>query len=236
MAQNIEIAGVQYNAVPAISVPKQGGGAALFADPSPTTAAAADVAAGKLFLSDQGVLTEGTGSGGGGGITQDQDGYLVLDSQGGGGSGPDLSNDTVTAATLLVGETAHDSSGTAITGTLTGLDLMPGTLVITAVNPTTAISIPRGVLGWNSTGKYLINSSKILPVGGSVNTYKIPIQHTLIAFAYKASNPLTFSDLSSGVSVFNNGDPIPISSTASVYIVNISGSSSLTRSFTVTGA
>ena len=153
-----------------------------------------------------------------------------------GGGGPDLSNDTVTAATLLVGETAHDSSGTAITGTLTGLDLMPGTLVITAVNPTTAISIPRGVLGWNSTGKYLINSTRIFPVGGSVSTFKIPSSYTLIAFPYKASNPLTFSDLSSGVSVFNNGDPIPISSTASVYIVNISGNSSSTRSFTVTGA
>ena len=164
--------------------------------------------------------------------------YATIDVNvsGGGGSGPDLSNDTVTAATLLVGETAHDSSGTAITGTLTGLDLMPGTLVITAVNPTAAISISRGLPGWNSTGKYLINSTRILPVGGSVITYKIPSSNTLIAFVYKASNPLTFSDLSSGVSVFNNGDPIPISSTASVYIVNINGNSSSTRSFTVTGA
>ena len=71
--------------------------------------------------------------------------YATIDVNvsGGGGSGPDLSSDTVTAAALLVGETAHDSSGTAITGTLTGLDLLQGTLEITAVNPTKTIIMGR---------------------------------------------------------------------------------------------
>lgn len=207
-------------------------------DITDTTATASDVAQGKYFYTAAGVKTAGTGTGGGGsgGITQDQDGYLVLDSQGGGGSGPDLSNDTVTAATLLVGETAHDSSGTAITGTLTGLDLLQCTLEITAVNPTKTILVGRGLIGWNTNTNKLTASAKTLPVGGSVSTYKIPMGYTLIAFTYKESNPLTFSDLSSGVSVFNNGDPIPLTATVSVYIVNISGSSTSTRSFTVTGA
>lgn len=66
MAQNVTIAGAAFSAVPAIEVPKTGGGIATFADPSGTTATASDVAQGKLFLSAAGVLTTGTASGGGG--------------------------------------------------------------------------------------------------------------------------------------------------------------------------
>lgn len=67
MAQNITIAGNQYPSVPSILVPKTGGGGnAIFADPSVVTAVAADVASGKYFLDSNGVLTQGTASGGGG--------------------------------------------------------------------------------------------------------------------------------------------------------------------------
>lgn len=67
MAQDIQIAGAIFNAVPSIVVPVAGGGSATFVDPSPTTAAAADVASGKLFFDALGVLTQGSASGGGGG-------------------------------------------------------------------------------------------------------------------------------------------------------------------------
>ena len=66
MAQDIQIAGATFNAVPSIVVPVAGGGSATFIDPSPTTAAAADVASGKQFFDALGVLTQGTASGGGG--------------------------------------------------------------------------------------------------------------------------------------------------------------------------
>ena len=66
MAQNIQIAGATFNAVPSIVVPVAGGGSATFVDPSPTTAAATDVVSGKLFFDALGVLTQGTASGGGG--------------------------------------------------------------------------------------------------------------------------------------------------------------------------
>lgn len=66
MAQNVTIAGAAFSAVPAIEIPKTGGGIATFSDPSVTTAVAADVAQGKLFLDSSGVLTQGTASGGGG--------------------------------------------------------------------------------------------------------------------------------------------------------------------------
>lgn len=66
MAQNIVIAGAQFNAVPAITAPKQGGGTARFTDTSPTTASPSDVASGKIFFDSTGTQQTGTNSGGGG--------------------------------------------------------------------------------------------------------------------------------------------------------------------------
>lgn len=66
MAQNITIMGASYSAVPAVTLPKTGGGTASFTDVTDTTAAAADVATGKYFYTAAGVRTQGTASGGGG--------------------------------------------------------------------------------------------------------------------------------------------------------------------------
>ena len=67
MAQNITIMGASYSDVPAVQLPKTGGGTARFDDASITTATASDVLQGKLFLSADGSITTGTGTGGGGG-------------------------------------------------------------------------------------------------------------------------------------------------------------------------
>ena len=66
MAQNITLLGASYPAVPAVQLPKTGGGTATFTDVTDTTAAAADVAQGKYFYNAKGVRTQGTSSGGGG--------------------------------------------------------------------------------------------------------------------------------------------------------------------------
>ena len=65
MAQNITLLGASYSAVPAVTLPKTGGGTASFTDVTDTTAAASDVASGKYFYTAAGVKTQGTASGGG---------------------------------------------------------------------------------------------------------------------------------------------------------------------------
>lgn len=66
MAQNITLLGASYSDVPAVTLPKTGGGTATFTDVTDTTATAADVASGKYFYTSAGVRTQGTNSGGGG--------------------------------------------------------------------------------------------------------------------------------------------------------------------------
>lgn len=66
MAQNVTVQGASYSDVPAVQLPKTGGGTATFTDVTDTTAAAADVASGKYFYTAAGVRTQGTSSGGGG--------------------------------------------------------------------------------------------------------------------------------------------------------------------------
>lgn len=64
MAQNITLMGANYSAVPAVELPKTGGGVARFDDVTVTTATAADVAQGKVFVASDGTITTGTASGG----------------------------------------------------------------------------------------------------------------------------------------------------------------------------
>lgn len=47
MAQNVTLAGASYSSVPAVSLPKTGGGTATFVDTSDATAGAGDVLNGK---------------------------------------------------------------------------------------------------------------------------------------------------------------------------------------------
>lgn len=65
MSQNITLMGASYTAVPAVTLPKTGGGTARFDDCTVVTAAASDVASGKVFVASDGTITTGTASGGG---------------------------------------------------------------------------------------------------------------------------------------------------------------------------
>lgn len=65
MSQNITLMGASYSAVPAVTLPKTGGGTARFDDCTVVTAVASDVASGKVFVASDGTITTGTNSGGG---------------------------------------------------------------------------------------------------------------------------------------------------------------------------
>lgn len=65
MSQNISLFGTNYSSVPAVLLPKQGGGTARFDDASVTTAVASNVTQGKIFLAADGTITTGTATGGG---------------------------------------------------------------------------------------------------------------------------------------------------------------------------
>lgn len=128
--KTVTIAGVIYPDVPSLSVTKQGGGSAAFVEVSDTTAVASDVAQGKYFYGADGVKREGTASGGGGAVvvteTPDTGGGVIKEI-----TAVDISNDTVDAAHLLSGYTAHDSTGSAITGQYT-----PPTITLQTKNKT----------------------------------------------------------------------------------------------------
>ena len=60
MAQDISLLGAIYQDVPAVELPKDGGGTALFTDVTDTTITAAEAAAGTYFYSALGVKTAGS--------------------------------------------------------------------------------------------------------------------------------------------------------------------------------
>ena len=100
MAQDITLMGASFSAVPAVTLPKTGGGTASFTDVTDTTAAAADVASGKYFYTAAGVRTQGTSSGGGSTY-----GYTLLGQT-------DLSANTTTTSNTSLGNITVSSAWT----------------------------------------------------------------------------------------------------------------------------
>lgn len=74
MAQSVSLWGATYSDVPAIEVPKSGGGTASFTDVTDTTAVQSDVLTGKYFYLADGTKVAGTNTGG---VDGDNLGYGV---------------------------------------------------------------------------------------------------------------------------------------------------------------
>lgn len=94
MAQSVTIAGVTFPDVPSVNIAKAGGGQALFVDPSPTTATAADVGSGKIFFAADGSQQTGTANIGGVTVTETPDA--------GGGTIIEITGTTVAAPVPII--------------------------------------------------------------------------------------------------------------------------------------
>lgn len=60
MAQNITLMGASYSDVPAVTLPKTGGGTAKFTDVTNTTSTDSDVLSGKIYFKADGSQSTGT--------------------------------------------------------------------------------------------------------------------------------------------------------------------------------
>lgn len=114
MAQNITLMGASYSDVPAVTLPKTGGGTASFTDVTDTTAAASDVASGKYFYTAAGVRTQGTASGGGGGgigtlLTTYSMGTISTSSTTATDTGKSIAVSGINSYDLLIVETSVDT-------------------------------------------------------------------------------------------------------------------------------
>ena len=101
MSQNITLMGASYSNVPAVTLPKTGGGSATFTDVTDTTASASDVASGKYFYTSAGVRTQGTSSGGGG-----TSNFTLLGTKSVGAISTSSTTDTDTGQTIVIGSSA----------------------------------------------------------------------------------------------------------------------------------
>lgn len=113
--------GATYPDVPQVLLPKSGGGTALFADPSVTTATEYDVASGKTFIAADGTITVGQASGGGG--TSAISIVDTLDSAGGTVrtiTALDISDTTAIASDVVQGKYFYTSDGIKTAGTASG--------------------------------------------------------------------------------------------------------------------
>lgn len=119
MAQNITLMGASYSDVPAVTLPKTGGGIAQFDDTSDGTAVASDIADGKIaYVNGQRIV--GTASGGGGSAISIVD---TLDSSGGTIrtiTAVNISDTTAVASDVLNSKWFYTADGTKTQGTATG--------------------------------------------------------------------------------------------------------------------
>ena len=95
MAQNITFLGAEYSDVPAVTLPKTGGGTATFIDVTDTTATASDVFQGKYFYTADGTLHEGNVVPGGAVVVTDEE-------DPGGGIIKHITSDVVVSGTLQI--------------------------------------------------------------------------------------------------------------------------------------
>lgn len=168
MSQNITLLGASYSAVPAVRLPKTGGGTADFTDVTDTTAAAADVASGKYFYTAAGVRTAGTSSGGGGGgltlLATSSLGALSTSSTSSTDTGKTITVEEYNAYDLLIVDVSVDSATNGRHTSTVSMIYLTGTSAVSTKNTYTVCSNK-----WNSK----LSSSGTATTRQSTNAYGI---------------------------------------------------------------
>ena len=219
MAQDISLLGAVYQSVPAVQLPKDGGGSALFADPSPVTASAADVLAGKYFLDSTGSITEGTGSGGGGG---DDSATGIIERT--------ISGAYTNSTASLVGNYAFHSCKSITNVNFTSANKISGSVFVNCTSLTT-ISFPEVT----TIGAYAFSSCTSLlsakfPLATSVGNYAFINCTSLATISFPAVVSIgnqTFSNCRYLESAYFLGSSVPTMGTGVFYATPMSTSAQL---------
>ena len=191
MAQNITLMGASYSAVPAVNLPKTGGGTATFTDVTDTTASAADVATGKYFYTAAGVRTAGTNSGGGGGggpelLATQSLGTISTSSTSAVDTGQTVAVSGINGYDALIVETSVDTkTNNRHTATIQYIWLTGSSNVSTKNGATIATATMNCKLNSSGTGSTRSNTTKY---GIYVNTASTPSSGSTTLAMYERYN------------------------------------------------
>ena len=163
MAQNVTIQGASYSDVPAVELPKPGGGVATFTDVSDSTADVADVANGEVFYNAGGTRSIGTGK------------YA---------SAPIANGNANRTNAILYGEVDSTSTSTVFTATVSGLtEYADGTAVLLkngVVTSASGFTININGLGAKPCYSNMATGNDITPTAPTRDTTIFNMNYTML--------------------------------------------------------
>lgn len=204
MAQSVSLWGATYSDVPAIEVPKSGGGMASFTDVTDTTAIASDVLSGKYFYTAAGEKTLGTGTGGSGDgyVWQDQDGYVHLSDE----QGTQITVDslTITSGGTYTAPTGHAYSPvTVASGTAGTPSATKGTVSSHSISVTPSVTNTAGYIssGTKTGTAVTVSASELVSGTKSITSNGSSIDVTEYASVNVAVPTVTITQSGSNISI-----------------------------------
>lgn len=184
MSQTISLWNAVYSNVPAVDLPKQGGGTARFTDVTPTTATDSDVAQGKIYFKADGSQSTGTASGGGGGEL------------------PLLA--TLSMGTISTSSTSATDTGKSIS--VSGINAYDALIVDTSVNTVTNNRHLCTIAYIWLTASSTVTTKN----GGTIATAKLNMKISSSAVTTTRANATAYGIYPNSISISNGTATIPM--------------------------